>query len=473
MFTRRFIGASLGASAAFGALSTPVSAARPQKKSAGSKFRWGCATSAYQIEGAVNQDGRGQSIWDVFSHTPGKIANGDTGDVACDSYNRYREDTQLLKSAGANAYRFSIAWPRIFPNGVGQPNPKGVDHYHRVVDDLLENGIEPHITLYHWDLPAALQGGWQSRDTVKAFADYAGYIAGELSDRVDHFITMNEFRSFVEAGYLGGMHAPGLHLSMDQLHQVGHNAILGHGLAVQAIRAQAKRRVKIGIAENTSSPVPVVETPENIAAARAAMRNINSQYLTPIMEGRYPDDRLLEKAHPPKIESGDMAIIGSPIDFLALNVYAPTYVRAAPESSTGYAVVPGPQSFPYMGLKWLKIGPEAAYWAVRIASEVWKPKSLYISENGCPSDDVVVGGQVNDTDRVMFLRNYVANVERAVGEGYPLDGYFIWSLLDNFEWAEGYSKRFGINYVDFSTGNRTPKLSAAWFRQFTKERGVR
>lgn len=468
MITRRLFGASAGASTLLA--TTHVSAGATSKKSVrGSAFRWGCATSAYQIEGAVNEDGRGQSIWDVFSHLPGKITNGDTGDVACDSYHRYQEDAQLLKSIGANAYRFSIAWPRIFPEGRGQPNKKGIDHYNRVVDDLLANGIEPHITLFHWDLPAALPGGWQSRDTAHAFAEYAGLMADQLSDRVDHFITMNEFRSFVEGGHLGGLHAPGLRLPLDQVHQVGHNAILAHGLGVQAMRAKAKRRIKIGIAENTASPVPVIETPENIAAARAAMRGLNAQYLTPIMEGKYPDDRLQEKAKPPKIEAGDMQAIGSPIDFLGLNVYAPTYVRAAPENASGYAIVSGPRSYPVMDLQWLKIGPEAPYWAVRLASEAWKPKSLFISENGCPSEDIVVNGHVNDTDRVMFLRNYASNAEKAVGEGYPLEGYFVWSLLDNFEWAEGYSKRFGIHYVDFATQERIPKLSAAWFRQVTKK----
>ncbi len=471
MITRRTLGASIGAGAALGLAARSASAA-PAALSFPRGFRWGCATAAYQIEGAVNEDGRGPSIWDLFSHTSGKTANGDTGDVACDSYHRYREDTQLLKALGANAYRFSIAWPRIFPDGRGQLNPKGLDHYDRVVDNLLENGIEPHVTLYHWDLPTALPGGWRSRDTAHAFADYAGLIAEKLSDRVSHFMTMNEFKSFVDAGYGFGIHAPGLRLPMAELHQVGHNALLAHGLGVQSIRANARRRVQVGLAENVGGPVPVIDTAENIAAARSAIRHMNGSYLVPILEGRYPEDLLAPAARPPKIEAGDMAVIASPLDFLAINVYAPTYVRAAPDHPQGFEVVPRPKSFPTMILPWLMVGPEAGYWAVRLASEVWKPHNIYISENGCASSDALVDGQVNDTDRVMFLRNYIANLRRATVEGYPLRGYFLWSLLDNFEWAEGYTKRFGIHYVDYQTQQRIPKLSAAWYRELIKRNAL-
>lgn len=463
MLTRRLFGTTLGAGALIGA--TSQAHAREKGQSFPAKFRWGAATSAYQIEGAVNEDGRGQTIWDVFSHTQGKVLNGDTGDVACDSYHRYAEDTQLMKNLGMNSYRFSIAWSRIFPDGRGALNAKGMDHYKRLVDNLLENGIEPHITLFHWDLPTGLEGGWQARSTSYAFADYVGYVSDQLSDRVDHFITTNEFQSFVEGGHMGGLHAPGLRLPQAQVRQIGHHAVLAHGLAVQAIRAKARRKVKIGLAENTNSPVPVIETPENIAAARKAMRLMNRWYLTAILEGKYPDDNLTQKSARPVVDAGDMAIIASPIDFVSLNVYAPTYVKAAPENPSGYAVVSTPKSFPSLGMPWLKMGPEAAYWAIRLVSENWKPKSLFISENGCPSADTLVNGQVFDTDRVMFLRNYVANVQRAVRDGYPIGGYFAWSLLDNFEWAEGYSQRFGLHYVDFATQARTPKLSALWLRE--------
>ena len=267
---------------------------------------------------------------------------------------------------------------------------------------------------------------------------------------------------------MGGLHAPGLRLPQAQVRQVGHHAVLAHGLAVQAIRAKAKRKVKIGLAENTNSPVPVIETAENIEAARKAMRLMNRWYLTAVLEGRYPEDGLTATSKRPVVEAGDMAIIGSPIDFVSLNVYNPTYVRADADKPSGYSVVGGPKSFPSMGMPWLKMGPEAAYWAIRLVSENWKPKSLFISENGCPSADTLSNGQVNDTDRVMFLRNYISNVQRAVREGYPINGYFAWSLLDNFEWAEGYSQRFGIHYVDFATQARTPKLSALWLREVIK-----
>lgn len=469
MITRRGFGGAIGASALLGSLA-PASAAKP-KTSFPRGFRWGCATAAYQIEGAANEDGRGASIWDTFSHTPGKVVNGDTGDVACDSYHRYPEDTQLLKGLGANAYRLSIAWPRIFPEGRGKPNQKGIDHYNRLIDNLLENGIEPHVTLFHWDLPVALPGGWQSRDTAYAFGDYVSLMAEQLVDRVGHFITINEPRSFIDAGYGFGVHAPGLRLKMAEVRQAGHHALLAHGLAVQAIRAKAKRKVQIGVAENPFCPVPVIDTPENVAAARAAMRRLNGPYLTTILEGAYPDFQLAAEAHPPKIEQGDMKIIASPIDFIALNVYAPVFVKAD-ANAQGYTIVPMPKSYPTMALPWIYVGPEAGYWAVRLFSEIWKVPSIYISENGCAADDAVVNGQVADTDRVMYLRNYIGALQRATAEGYPLHGYFVWSLLDNFEWSEGYSKRFGIHYVDFKTQQRIPKLSAAWYRELIRRNGM-
>src|SRR5437763_3740455 len=252
-------------------------------------FRWGCATPAYQIEGAVKEDGRGPTNWDVFSHTPGKVFGNQNGDVATDSYHRYAEDTQLLKSLGVSTYRMSLAWSRIFPEGRGQPNPKGVDHYKRVVDDLLANGIEPYVTMFHWDLPAVLPGGWQNRDTALAFADYAGYMAGQLSDRVHHFMTVNELRCFTDLSHLQGVHAPGLQLPPAKVNQVRHHGVLAHGLGVQAIRAHAKPGTKVGLAENATACVPVIETPEHIAAAKMAMREANAGYLTAVMEGHYTD----------------------------------------------------------------------------------------------------------------------------------------------------------------------------------------
>jgi beta-glucosidase len=459
MITRRNLVGMAGAGAAFG-MAGPAPAAAGTAPRFPSTFRWGCSTAAYQIEGAAREDGRGESIWDVYARTPGMVKNGDTGDVACDGYHRYREDAQLIRDLGAGAYRFSLAWPRIFPQGKGQPNQKGLDHYSRVIDDLLEKGIEPHVTLFHWDLPTALPGGWRNRDTASAFADYAALVARTYSDRVGHFMTVNEIQSFIDNGYGAGIHAPGQRLAPRELNQARHHALLAHGLGVQAIRAGARRPVRIGWAENFVTPVPVVETPAHLAAARKALHALNGTIAEPILAGRYHPG--LES--PPTIAAGDMAIIASPIDFVALNVYSPIYVRAAPERSEGYAVVPRPSGFPTMSLDWLTVGPEAAYWAARHVSEAWQPKSLFISENGCPGGDVPVDGRVDDTDRIMFLRAYVANVQRAVQEGYPLHGYFVWSLLDNFEWSEGYTKRFGLHHVDYATQRRTPKLSAEWYR---------
>ncbi len=295
-------------------------------------FLWGTATSAYQIEGAWNDDGKGESIWDRFAHTPGKIKNGDTGDVALDHYHRYKDDVQSIKALGAKSYRFSISWPRLFPQGTGQPNPKGLDFYERLTDALLADGITPFATLYHWDLPQALQdsaGGWQSRDTAKAFADYAGYVSEKLSDRIKHFFTINEFTTFVEAGYGGLQFAPGLALPPARLNQVRHHAMLGHGLAVEAIRARAKPGAKIGLAENIAACVPIIETSENIAAAERATRDLNADYLAVILEGRYSETFLASAAaDAPKFTAEDMKVIATPLDFIGINIYSPQYVRA-------------------------------------------------------------------------------------------------------------------------------------------------
>jgi len=472
-FSRRDLGKALGAACAASALGGPAAAAIKRTDLSFPKgFKWGTATAAYQIEGAVKEDGRGSTNWDVFSHTPGKTFNGDTGDVADDSYHRYAEDTQLLKALGVQAYRMSLAWSRIFPEGRGQPNPKGVDHYKRVVDNLLENGIEPYVTLFHWDLPAALPGGWQNRDTAYAFADYAGYMAGQLSDRVKNIMTVNELRCFTDLGHQVGIHAPGLKLAPAEVNQVRHHGTLAHGLGVQAIRAHAKAGTQVGIADNTTFYVPVIETPEHIAAAKKATRELNAMFLTAIMEGRYIDEYLTaEGANAPKVQDGDMKAIGSPLDFLALNIYAPEWVRAD-DSAKGYATIPHIGSSPHMASPWLIVGPEVAYWGIRHVSELWGPKVLYVSENGASADDPVQNGRVDDADRVMYLRNYITSFHRAVAEGYPLKGYFLWSLMDNFEWADGYSKRFGIHYVDFATQTRTPKLSAAWYKEVIKRNAV-
>jgi beta-glucosidase len=448
----------------------------PDPRSFPHDFLWGTATSAYQIEGAWNEDGKGESIWDRFVHTPGMIDNNETGDVALDHYHRHAGDVQAMKALGAKAYRFSISWPRIFPQGTGQPNAKGLDFYDRLVDALLDNGIAPFATLYHWDLPQALQervGGWQSRDTAKAFADYAGYVGEKLSDRVRNFFTVNELSAFVELGYGSGRFAPGLRLSPAQLNQVRHNAVLGHGLAVEAIRASAKPATKVGIADNIKAVVPIVETPDHIAAAERAVRELNAEYLTVILEGRYTGAFLASAgADAPKFNDEDLRTIASPLDFVAINVYTPIYVRAC-DASPGYELVPFAKTHPRTAASWQFFGPETLYWAPRLLHKIWNVKEIYISENGCgTANEPVADGKVCDSDRIMFLRNNLAMLQRATAEGVPVRGYFLWSLFDNFEWADGFATRFGLIHVDFATLTRTPKLSAEFYAQVIKRNAV-
>jgi beta-glucosidase len=431
-------------------------------------FRWGTATSSYQIEGAVNEDGRGPSIWDSFVRQPGRIADGSTGDVSADHYHRYREDIALMKAMGAQTYRFSIAWSRLFPDG-HTFNPKGLAFYDRLVDGLLEAGIEPFPTLYHWDLPQALEdkGGWQARDTALALGDYAAEVARRLGDRVGNFFTLNEMSTFVELGYREGIFAPGLKLDPAALNQVRHHAVLAHGLAVQAIRANAKPGTRIGPAENIGTALPAVETSENIRAAELATRELNAPYLTAMLEGRYTDAYLAAAGKDaPKFTARDLEIIASPVDFVGLNVYTPSQYVVASEAKPGWSVLPFQASHPHMASDWLRIGPEAMYWAPRHAAKLWGIKDIYITENGTSAaDQPAADGTVYDMDRVMYLRSYLTQLQRATAEGVPVRGYFLWSLLDNFEWVDGYSKRFGVIHVDFATQKRTPKLSASFYRE--------
>lgn len=450
-------------------------------------FYWGVATSSYQIEGAANEDGKGKSIWDTYAHTPGKIKDGSTGDIANDHYHRYKEDVALMRSIGAKAYRFSIAWPRIFPNGIGQPNPKGLDFYSRLVDELVGAGIEPFATLYHWELPQALQdkGGWQSRDTAKAFADYAGYIAEKLSDRIRHFFTINEFHTFVDMGHRGiemtvgggkvGIElAPGLKLPPAELNQVRHHAVLAHGMAVQAIRTKGRKGTKCGPAENMMIAVPLIETPEHIKAAETATRELNAGYLTVMLEGKYTDAYLKTAGKDaPKFTNEDLKTIATPVDFVGINVYRPSMYVLASGEAPGYREVPFNASHPKMFSSWHVFGPEVMYWAPRFVQSLWKAKEIYITENGCAADDKLAeDGNVYDTDRVMFLRNSLDQLQRATAAGVPITGYFLWSMMDNFEWTAGYGNRFGLVYVDFKTQKRTPKMSASFFREVSTRNKV-
>lgn len=451
-------------------------------------FYWGTATSAYQIEGAWNEDGKGASIWDTFAHTPGKIANGDTGDVANDHYHRYKEDVALMKDIGVKAYRFSISWPRIFPEGTGRPNEKGIDFYNRLVDELKSADIEPFATLYHWDLPQALQdkyGGWRSREIPEAFGDYAGYVAGKLSDRARHFFTINEFSSFVEMGY-GGFQtningkivsfeaAPGLHLERAEVNQIKHHTVIAHGLAVEAVRAMGKPGTKVGPAEVIQAAVPLIEAPRHIKAAEAATREANAAFLTVMLEGKYTDAYLAGLgADAPKFTEEELRIIASPVDFIGINVYKPARYVLATDEAPGWRAVPFARSHPKMFNRWLTLAPEVIYWAPKITQSLWGAKEIFITENGCASDDVITeDGMVYDTDRIMFLRAFLTQLQRATADGVPVRGYFQWSSMDNFEWIEGFGNRFGLIHVNFETQKRTPKASAHWFREAAMRNAV-
>jgi beta-glucosidase len=472
------------------ATATAKASAKPSRQTKGKTrlkrgfpdgFYWGVATSSYQIEGAWNEDGKGPSIWDTYAHTPGNIKNDENGDVANDHYHRYKEDVALMRSIGAKAYRFSIAWPRVFPQGTGTPNAKGLDFYSRLVDELLKAGIEPFATLYHWDLPQALQdkyGGWQSKETAKAFGDYAGYLAEQLGDRVKHYFTINEFASFVEGGYQGldvpvgggkAVHfgaAPGLRLSDSELKQVRHHAVLGHGLAVEAIRARGPVKTKVGFAENIRVAVPIIDAPDYVEAAEKATRERNAGFMTVMLEGRYTDEYLASAGgDSPKFTDDELKTIASPLDFVGINVYKPGWYVEPSDDPPGYRDIPVNASHPRMQSSWHVLDPEVMYWASRQMQSIWGAKSIFISENGCGASDVVAeDGNVYDSDRVMFLRAFLGQLQRATSEGVPVDGYFLWSAQDNFEWMDGYGNRFGLIYVDFKTQKRIPKLSAEWFR---------
>ena len=433
-------------------------------------FLWAVATAAYQVEGAATADGRAPSIWDTFCATPGKVREDHDGSVSCDQYHRYRDDVQLMKWLGVKAYRFSVAWPRIQPAGQGAVNAKGLDYYDRLTDELLANGIEPWCTIFHWDLPQALQdafGGWADRRIVECFGDYTSIVAKRLGDRVRNFFTINEMGCVSNQGYYLGAHAPGLKLPRREFAQVNHHVLMAHGRCVQALRANCALPPRVGVAENPCVCVPVIETPEHIEAAQKAFRIKNARFITALMEGRYLPEFLEEEgADAPAFSEADMRLIGEPIDFVGLNVYAPDYIRADPSAKDGFTSVPLPKSYPRMVPEWLFVGPSITYWGPRFVRELWGVESIYITENGCACDDrQEPDGDVWDTDRVMYLRQHFIAASRAVQEGIPLKGYFVWSLMDNFEWQKGYTERFGIVYVNYQTLKRTPKLSAKFYRE--------
>ena len=429
-------------------------------------FVWGVATAAYQIEGAWDEDGKGESIWDRFSHTPGKIANGDTGDVACDHYHRWLEDVALMNELGLHAYRFSISWPRLFPEGRGRVNPAGLDFYSRLVDALLEAAIEPFITLYHWDLPQALQddGGWPARSTAGAFAEYADVISRHLGDRVKHWITFNEPYVSAMVGYLEGRHAPG-HSDLDEALAAAHHLLLAHGWAVPVIRRNSPE-AQVGITLNLSGQTPASPSAADRAAAWQRDGIINRWFLDPLSARGYPVDIVQHYGNPMDfVQAADLEAIAAPLDFLGVNYYARGVVRSSVVSEAENAprtVFPNPER---TEMGW-EVYPEGLYELLGRLHFDYHFPALYVTENGAAyPDQIGPDGQVDDPLRVAFLREHLAAAARAIAAGVSLRGYFAWSLMDNFEWAHGYSKRFGLMYVDYPTQRRVLKTSAHWYRQ--------
>jgi beta-glucosidase len=434
-------------------------------------FLWGVATAAYQVEGAAQEDGRGPSIWDSFSHTPGKTFHGDTGDIACDQYHRLEADLDLLVELGIPAYRFSVAWSRVMPSGRGVINQAGLDYYQRLVEGLLRRGITPMLTLYHWDLPQALQdeGGWTRRDTAQAFAEYAATVYRALGDRVPYWITLNEPWCSAFVGHLQGRHAPGWRDEAAAL-TATHHLLLGHGLAVQALRDLGGKG-RVGIVLNLASQVPASDDPVDRAATLRVDGNENRLFLDPLFRMQYPED-MVEYYQPVSdfsfVQGGDLAHIGAPLDFLGINYYERHIVRADPRNPERGALIdvpPGPRTAGGTG-----INPGGlTELLVRVKHE-YTSLPLYITENGMALYDYVdPEGQSDDVERIAYLDAHFRAASAAIEQGVDLRGYFVWSFLDNFEWAPGYSLRFGIVYVDYRTQARIPKQSAYWYGGIIRE----
>jgi beta-glucosidase len=431
-------------------------------------FGWGAATSAYQIEGAAKDDGRGESVWDTFSHTPGRTRNGDTGDIAIDHYHRYPQDLDLMRDLGLRSYRFSISWPRIQPDGTGEPNQRGLDFYRRIVEGLHERGIEPMATLYHWDTPQALQdrGGWESRDTAYRFADYAEHVYAALGDAVPVWLTVNEPKTVVQNGYITGHHAPG---KRDEplAYQVAHHLQLGHGLAVQALRATGSK-ARIGPAFNLHPCYPADDSAEAAAATRLFDGYENRLYLDSALRGHYPADVLADQGPDSplarSIRDGDLAVISSPIDLVAVQYYTPIYVTATGETEMRHATS---EAF------WQQIYPDGMYDILTRVTRDYGPIPITVTENGLPCPDILgPEDDINDVERVAFLRDHFAAAHRAIADGVPLESYHVWSLLDNFEWEQGYEERWGLVYVDYASQRRILKLSARWYQRVIRDNMV-
>lgn len=435
-------------------------------------FVWGVATAASQIEGAAFADGKGPSIWDTFARVPGKVRNGDTLDGACDHYHRFKDDVALMAKLGVKHYRLSIAWPRIYPLGTGAINQPGLDFYARLIDALLARGITPWVTMYHWDLPQALEdaGGWRVRGVVDAFATYADTIVKAFGDRVSNWITLNEIICFTKFGYGTGGKAPGAKENEQVVNQTYHHALLCHGHGVRAVREHGRRGSRVGLTDNPTVPIPVTATPRDIEAARTAFFDENIRVLDPLFNGKYSAKYLKRAgAAAPKWERDDFKLISLPTDFLGLNLYTGYFVRACGRASM-YERIEYPTHYPQADSPWLYLAPQAMYWAARHVTDLYGERPLYVTENGAGYDeDAPRNGEVLDLHRRDYVRNCLRELYDAIEDGIPIRGYFLWSFMDNFEWEDGYSRRFGIVYNDFKTQKRTPKLSAHWYSKVMAE----
>jgi beta-glucosidase len=441
-------------------------------------FLWGVATSAYQVEGAVHEDGRGPSIWDRFAETPGRVSDGDSGAVACDHYHRYREDVALMRRLGLNAYRFSVAWPRILPQGTGAVNARGLDFYDRLVDELLHAGIVPFCTLYHWDLPQALhdRGGWLNRDIAGWFAEYARLVARRLADRVKLWATLNEPSVFVVHGCENGRHAPGERRPKNEVLLLAHNAMRAHAAAVQVLRADTPDG-RVGYVLPVQPGCPAGDSPEDVEAARRATFQVEpgelwapSWWIDPVLEGRYPEDGLaIHRAEMPAGWEADLGSMRQPIDFLGLNLYCGWLWRAGPGGDPEHVAFPS--GYPRSSLEWQRIVPSSMYWGPRLCHER-TGLPILVTENGVGTRDwISLDGGVHDPSRVDYLHRSLLELARARRDGVPVEGYFHWSLLDNFEWEEGFKQRCGLVYVDYATQRRIPKDSFQFYRRVIASHG--
>lgn len=428
-------------------------------------FTWGVAAAAPQIEGAAFADGKGESVWDRFARIPGKITGGATLDVACDHYHRYPRDFALMRKLGVKHYRLSLAWPRVVPDGAGAINPRGLAFYDRLIDSLLAHGITPWVTMFHWDLPQSLEdaGGWRVRATPEAFGRYADAIVRAYGDRVKRWITLNEMRCFTVLAYGDTIRPPGVRSSPQVVNQTYHHALLAHGHGVRAVREYGGRGAQVGLTDDSTVAVPIMETPEHIAAARRAFVEWNIRSIDPIFRGRYTAQyHRLTGRNAARVERGDFALISQPTDFFGLNVYTGKYVRA---KGRGFEELPLPANFPRADSNWLNLVPQAMYWGPRHAHALYRPPAIYITENGAGYDDTVTPqGEIIDLHRRQYVRQCLGELHRAIGDGVPVRGYFFWAFMDNFEWLDGYTKRFGLCYTDYRSQKRIPKLSAYWYR---------